>query len=521
MTSRDHSERGGTSPPVEAVLFDLYGTLLVLEDPALLRELPDHLGTSRRRFVDLARRLMVTNHPDRESFVRHVCQELAPTGGDAALAACEELLQRELASVRLLPGVRSLLAFLRHRGFRLALLSNLSSAHAEPLARLELEEMFDAVVLSFLEGRAKPHREVYLEACRRLGAPPPRVLSVGNSPVTDVEAPRQLGMRAVRVAAADRATGPDLAGAAQLGWRSLAGDEPLRELLPIGDRLELGDRTVTVRRVVPLPDHRQGRYNLVAEVETEDDDGETSLVGKRYLDPASAWVEAFAFTLQGRMGLPTCVAAVVAEAEPVLVATRAAGEPFPDAVTPEIAYQVGRHTVFAYVFANADMRPRNAFVDDRGSAPRMTMIDLEHCFLDLALDASELDDPFSPHAIDRLDSERLRASAPRRVLTDRTLRRARSAYFPLKGTPAEVVESYRQGVVDEYVRFKAQADDTCEVIRSRVYTEPYLVVGTRGYRRAMAGLDITGIRQRLDDDPARVADVLCMPDEQFRTRSRT
>jgi hypothetical protein len=105
-------------------------------------------------------------------------------------------------------------------------------------------------------------------------------------------------------------------------------------------------------------------------------------------------------------------------------------------------------------------------------------------------------------------------------LTDRTLRRARAAYFPLDGTPDEVVEAYRQGVLDQYDRFVARADDICDALRARVYTEPYLVIGTRGYRRAMAGLDLDGIRDRLADDPQRVADVLCMPDDAFRARRR-
>ena len=41
---------------------------------------------------------------------------------------------------------------------------------------------------------------------------------------------------------------------------------------------------------------------------------------------------------------------------------QAPGSRYEGKLRPEVAYELGQHHVFAYVFANADMRPRNAFL---------------------------------------------------------------------------------------------------------------------------------------------------------------
>lgn len=134
----------------------------------------------------------------------------------------------------------------------------------------------------------------------------------------------------------------------------------------------------------------------------------------------------------------------------------------------------------------------------------MTMVDLEHCFLNLALDLEGLPDPLNPDAIDRLGNERLRALIKKSVLTDRTLRRARGEFFAVENASAEVLAAYSEGFVAAYRDIQARAQPCLHMIRERVYQKPYLVVGTRSYRRAMAGLDIESIRGRLEEDPDHV-----------------
>ena len=515
-------------PQIRAIVFDLYGTLLELGDRALYREVPRLLGIAKRRWMEVVRsRLLTTSYPDREAFAGAVCAALQPDHDRRQVSGVVAAVETELASIRPFPGVLSLLRFLKGRGLGLGLLSNLSSVHTEPLRSLELDSCFDVVVLSCAEGRTKPDPEIYRAICRRLGVVPEQILSVGDSHRSDVVAPSGLGMRALRVAGPDAEPSPGrLRRATDVGLLALSGTEPLARLLAPGHAVQIGRVRHAVCDILPLPDAGQGRYNLVYEVATthfpESGGAEVTgrLIAKRYLAPESAHVEELAYHLQGLVGLPTCAAQVIDGPEPILVAVPARGAPFAGDVDPDVAYQIGRHTVFAYVLSNADMRPRNAFLDRSGATPAITMVDLEHCFLNLAIDVSALPDPLDPHVIDSHEPASLHAMVKRRVLTDRTLRRARHAYFPLAGTPPAVVDAYRQGVLDGYRMFKTAADDILDLIANRMYREPYLIVGTRAYRRAMARIDLEDIAGRLDEDPGRVADVLCEPDEVFRARSR-
>ena len=190
-------------PQTEAIVFDLYGTLLRIGTPLVHKGIPRTLGVSSRPWMEMVRgELLVSRFSSPRELVRAVCERLAPSRPPQAEARCNELLERELASVEALPGVRALLAFLQRRGYALALISNLTSAHKEPLARLGLGELFSATAYSCDEGRCKPDPRIYLELCERLGVAPERVLVVGDSLANDVEAPRRLGMRALHVGAA-------------------------------------------------------------------------------------------------------------------------------------------------------------------------------------------------------------------------------------------------------------------------------------------------------------------------------
>ncbi|MGV1005963.1 MAG: HAD family hydrolase [Candidatus Nanopelagicales bacterium] len=73
------------------------------------------------------------------------------------------------------------LAELRSKGIKLALLSNIGVDPREPLARMGLAGAFDAVVLSYEVGEVKPNARIFLVAADALGLPPEDLLMVGDS----------------------------------------------------------------------------------------------------------------------------------------------------------------------------------------------------------------------------------------------------------------------------------------------------------------------------------------------------
>lgn len=494
---------------LEAVAFDLYGTLLALDDPFLHR-VPELLGVPARRWLALVREhLLTTAFPGTRELAEFACRSLLDDPGPHVIDACAAAVDQELSSARPLDGVVSVLQFLKRRGFKLGLVSNASSAHKAPVARFGLDALFDAVLFSCDEGRRKPDPELYRELCRRLGVEPGRVLMVGDSLANDVLAPAAIGMRSLRVGGP--AAGVVLQQTADLAWLALDGAEPLRPLLARSQVLALGNTVCTVTAMRPVPGDAQGRYNLVYEVEAT---GESSapvrvLYAKRYLAPESAWVEDLAYRVQSLAGLPACDTWVVAGPEPFLLVARAPGEKYTGELDPAIAHELGRHFAFGYIFSNADLRPRNAFLArDPGGRPVVTMVDLEHCFFNLAIDVANLPDPTDPRAIDAMGPAALGGLVKKRVLTDRTLPRARGEFFDARTASPEVVQAYGEGFTAAYRALAGQANAVCDLIANRIARRPTLIIGTRAYRRAMARIDVEDIRSRLEADPAPVLERL-------------
>lgn len=100
-------------------------------------------------------------------------------------------------SLAVFPEVPAVLGALRRAGYRLAVISNWQCGLRHFCTELGLGAAFDHVLASAEVGWAKPDAGIFVEACRRLGVVPPRVLHVGDSPEEDVGGARAAGLRAV------------------------------------------------------------------------------------------------------------------------------------------------------------------------------------------------------------------------------------------------------------------------------------------------------------------------------------
>lgn len=489
---------------LKAVIFDLYGTLAFARERLVHKEIPRALGVPGRLWVELIRReLLLRPFADTESFARFVQERLAPERPDAQ-PRVRELVEREVASVEAAPGARALLAFLKRRGFALGLLSNLASPHKAPVERLGLAEHLGAAGFSCDAGRTKPDPAFYLDLLARLGAGPEEALMLGDSEANDVAAPRRLGMRALLVD--PKGTPGALREVADLGFRALALPDPLAPLFAEGDPVDLEGRSGSLRDIRMLADDEQGRYNLVARARLEHADGTSREVFcKRFLFPEAVHVEEFAHRIHAAMGVASCPVSVSAGPEPCLVVAKAEGVKMEQGpVTPDLAREIGRQCGMAYLFANADLRPRNAFLAWHDGAPRVTMVDLEHCFFNMAMDVSGLGDPLLPETFDRLGEEELERRVLKRVLTERTTRRARRTFFETDSLETSAAAAFREGWLDIYRRAQRDVERLCGLLEARVTRPPYLIIGTQSYRRAMARADVRDIRRRIEQDPERV-----------------
>jgi putative hydrolase of the HAD superfamily len=95
--------------------------------------------------------------------------------------------------------VRQVVSELRRLGLGVGVLSNWDARLPDLLEKLELAALFDAVVVSALEGCAKPDPAIFRQAAHRVGLPVGEILHVGDHPRLDLQAARRAGLHALLV----------------------------------------------------------------------------------------------------------------------------------------------------------------------------------------------------------------------------------------------------------------------------------------------------------------------------------
>lgn len=100
------------------------------------------------------------------------------------------------AAWRIFDDVLPTLRALEERGVRAGVLSNWDYRLPHLLEMLELSRFFDPVLVSALEGVAKPDRKFFAAACARVGLEPRDIVYVGDHTHLDLDPALAHGMRA-------------------------------------------------------------------------------------------------------------------------------------------------------------------------------------------------------------------------------------------------------------------------------------------------------------------------------------
>lgn len=196
-------------PVHRAVLFDFFGTLT-----RAVQRGPQHAAVARALGCDPAALVTVLD----ASFYARSCGLFG--SADATLAwLCEQVGTRPTrtrlraahaarvaavrADTRLRADAAAALRRLRRRGFGTAVVSDCGYELPEFLPQMPIRPLLDACIYSVDVGKCKPHPAMYLAACERLGVRPEECGYIGDGGSRELTGARDLGMRAIRLAAAD------------------------------------------------------------------------------------------------------------------------------------------------------------------------------------------------------------------------------------------------------------------------------------------------------------------------------
>ena len=110
---------------------------------------------------------------------------------------------------RIYDDVKPALEELRECGLRTGIISNWDERLAPLLCRLDLDRLFDSIVVSHTAGVCKPAPGIFLRAAGELNLAPRYILHLGDSPIEDLDGARAAGMGAVLIQRRQSEAGED------------------------------------------------------------------------------------------------------------------------------------------------------------------------------------------------------------------------------------------------------------------------------------------------------------------------
>ncbi len=177
------------SPGIKAVVLDIFGTVLRIQNPVRpYRQLQALMAAhGRSALQDDAIRMMTVN----VGMIGLAIEEGLPAN-QRELIRIEKDLFDELARIQPFEDVAPVLKELKHRGLDVGVCSNLAKPYGVPV-HLHLPGL-DVYSLSYEVGYAKPDERIYAHALHHLKVRPEEVLFIGDTPEADFYGPRRFGM---------------------------------------------------------------------------------------------------------------------------------------------------------------------------------------------------------------------------------------------------------------------------------------------------------------------------------------
>lgn len=202
---------------VEFALVDYFGTQgksWTTDEAKTVQEILGHRyacpeGPTESDGVDprLRRLLDTSNIKDPALFLHHIAGQLG-TGplSSKSLLSFNELLERVKCCTSDFKDAIPFLEGAKARGIRLGVISNLWPFDVQHIFfnHDQFHKHFEVLVFSHEVGHVKPEPEIFLEAARRVGLPPKKIVVIGDNLEDDVMGAVRAGMKAMHLDRAGR-----------------------------------------------------------------------------------------------------------------------------------------------------------------------------------------------------------------------------------------------------------------------------------------------------------------------------
>ena len=469
----------------KGVIFDLYGTLIELNTRSLLRDFSKILGVKSSP-VKLKQTLTQGFSNDDEALINFIEVILDRKATSNEIAMCNEALAKHLTTAKLAKGARLLLSNLKARNIKLALLSNVAQIFKKPFYDLGLDQYFHTINFSSDIGDRKPSINAYIKTTSELGILPSDCLFIGDDIKNDYDAPKSIGMSAINIGDGRRENYVDCLS--ELVWMSMSGTP----LLKIGTQYIIDDRQFTVSDIDLLSEEELGRYNIVARVNGFDENNDQKQwYVKRYIDPASAYIEETAHRIMSVIGASAPRAFILEGEEPLLFTSPAKGALWEgDDYSINVAEQIGEQAAAAYILSNADWRPRNTY--HQKSTSKVTAIDLEHCLFDRVLGSQlgELD-------ITNMTNILIWKHTRTRVLSYSAIRRAIKCFTKTDNRNTPEFKLFLKGWDKIFKQTINNRKFIIDILQKKMDSQQ-LIIGTKSHRRVFSSVDLHDLLDRIE-----------------------
>lgn len=188
---------------IKAILFDFWGTLAengtYSPTKGTLRIL--RIPIDYKEFIVRFEEAFFTkSYPTQEDAFKAVCDEFRVRPLPIVLSKMVGLWNKNKLFAKPYPDTVETLIALKEKGYKLAIVSNTQKGAVEDvIAKHNLKQYFDAVVLSYEHHMLKQDGKLYHVALEKLGVKPSEAIVVGDSIETDLEGAKAAGIKGVLI----------------------------------------------------------------------------------------------------------------------------------------------------------------------------------------------------------------------------------------------------------------------------------------------------------------------------------